>query len=468
MNKIFVQDFNTNDFNCKIYRIDKEESLKYFNTSNKNNVTNKELNLPETEIEHCNYINLSNKIIYSIMKDECIEFLNIYDNKFYEVYNTFFNIADAPIILYYCNKNDPFIVAQTSGYMDFHYVYYVNKKEIIEISPVKVGPEYFLTEMVKTINYANSIINPNLHVNNFKKYLFFGFTMNVGHHLWNEVSALYYFLENKDYYDKIHGIIIGPSDPFNIECILRTKYTNFNIIKFTDIFGSCCRDHYKNLNDIFPVFLNNFFIDKNIKNLLGDNNIISNDIINDNNILEISIDIRTFSRHLINQDTFYTNLIKKMLNDYKNYIIKINFLGYFQTNTNIININTNEECIAQNKIVCSIIQNFNEYKNIIFNNFIGDHFSSIKNNTIKSKLFLATCGTCSSNLLNWIYNVKTLTIGPVEAYDWIVIQYDVLKNYDATCSPKEYTLTNNGLQEPFNIDFDLYYEFFKNKLNELL
>ena len=90
MNKIFVQDFNTNDFNCKIYRIDKEESLKYFNTSNKNNVTNKELNLPETEIEHCNYINLSNKIIYSIIKDECIEFLNVYDNKFYKVYNIFF------------------------------------------------------------------------------------------------------------------------------------------------------------------------------------------------------------------------------------------------------------------------------------------------------------------------------------------------------------------------------------------
>ena len=93
---------------------------------------------------------------------------------------------------------------------------------------------------------------------------------------------------------------------------------------------------------------------------------------------------------------------------------------------------------------------------------------SIKNNTIKSKLFLATCGTCSSNLLNWIYNVKTLTMGPVEAYDWLEIQYEVLKNYDAVCLPKEYTLTNNGLQEPFNIDFDLYYEFFKNKLNELL
>jgi hypothetical protein len=467
MNKTFVQDFNTNDFNCKMYRIDREESLKYFNTSNKNNVTNKELNLPETEVENCNYINLSNKIIYSIIKDECIEFLNVYDNKFYKVYNIFFNTAYAPIILYYCNKNDPFIVAQTSAYMDFHYVYYVNKREIIEISPVKVGPEYFLTEMVKTIKYANSIINPNLHINNFKKYLFFGFTMNVGHHLWNEVSALYYFLENKDYHDKIHGIIIGPSDPFNIEHILKTKYTNFNVMKFTDIFGSCDRDHYKNLNDIFPVFLNNFFIDKNIKNLLGDNNIITNDIIN-NNVLEISIDIRTSRRYLMNQDTFYTNLIKKMLEDYKNHTIKINFLGHFQTNSNIIDINTNEECIAQNKIVCNIIQNFNEYTNIIFNNFIGDHFSSIKNNTIKSKIFLATFGTSASNLLNWIYNVKIIIVGPVEAYDWLVIHHDVLKNYDVICSPKEYTLTNNGLQEPFNIDFDLYYEFFKNKLNELL
>jgi len=467
MNKTFIRDFTTHYDSWKLYTISHDESLKYFNTSNKNNVSDQELNLPKTDIIDCNYINLSNKIIYSIMKDECIKFLNVYDDKFYEVYNIFFNYRDCPVILYYCNKNDPFIIVQTSSYMDFQYVFYLNKKEIIHISKNNSLHEYYFDDIFNTINYATNIINPNSHVNNFKKYLFFGFNMNIGHHLWNEISALYYFLENKDYHNKIDGVIIGPFDSFNIEYILKTKYTHFNVIKFTDIFGICRHNNYKNLNNIFPVCLNNFFIDKKIKNLLGDNNIITNDIIN-NNVLEISIDIRTFRRYLINQDIFYTNLIKKMLEDYKNYTIKINFLGHFQTNTNIIDINTNEECIAQNKIACSIIQNFKECTNIIFTNCIGDHFLSIKNNTIKSKLFLATFGTSASNLLNWIYNVKILAIGPVEAYGWDLIQYDILKNYDGIYSPKEYTLTNNGLQGPFDIDFDLYYEFFKNKLNELL
>ena len=58
------------------------------------------------------------------MKDECIEFLNVYDNKFYKVYNIFFNYRDSPIILHYCNKDDIFIVVQTSFYMDFQYIFY--------------------------------------------------------------------------------------------------------------------------------------------------------------------------------------------------------------------------------------------------------------------------------------------------------------------------------------------------------
>jgi hypothetical protein len=73
-----------------------------------------------------------------------------------------------------------------------------------------------------------------------------------------------------------------------------------------------------------------------------------------------------------------------------------------------------------------------------------------------------------SNLINWSYNVKTIVFGPIEAYDWTFQQYDVLKNYNAIICPKEYILTNNGLQEPFDINFDLYYDFFKNELNNLL
>jgi len=465
MNKSFVKDFINKDDVWKIYKINNDESLKYFNMSNKNNIDEKELNLIKTEINKCNYINLSNKILYSIMHDDCIKFLNVYDNKFYEVYNVFFNYRDCSVILYYCNKDDPFIVVQTSCYMDFEYIVYASQKEFIQISGSNGIGDYYIVDIINTINYVNTNITTILHINNYKKYLFFGFNANVGHHLWNEVSGLYYFLENEDYHNKIEGIIIGPYDFFNMEYILKKKY-NFNVIKFIDIFKHCRHCYYKNLENIFPIFLNNYFIDKNVKNLLEYNNIINDDIINDDNILEFSIDIRTFRRNLINQDIFYTKLINRMLDDYKNYIIKINFLGYFQMNNSIIDTNTNVECIEQNKIVNNIIQNFTENKNIIFKNFIGQSFFSIKNNVIKSKIFIHSFGTSSSNLMNWIYNVKIIVFGPIEAYNWTNI-FDLLKNDYILC-PKEYILTNNGLQNPFDVDFDLYYIFFKNKLNELL
>jgi hypothetical protein len=405
------------------------------------------------------------------MCDDSIKFLNVYDNKWYEVYNVFFNYRDSPIMLYYCNKNDPFIVVQMSVYMDFQYIVKVNKKEFIQISHSTSTGDYYFTDIINTINCVNDNIITILPVNNFKKHLFFGFNCNIGHHLWNEVSALYYFLENKDYHDKIEGIIIGPFDSFNMEYILKKNY-NFNIIKFTDIFIHCRHNYYKNFKIIFPICLNHYFIDKNIKNLLDKNDIIDDiineEIVSDDNILEIAIDIRTFRRQLMNQDIFYTKLIKKMLDDYKNYVIKINFLGCFQTNNNIIDTNTNVEYIDQNKIASSIIQNFSENKNIIFKNVIGQPFFSIKNNTIKSKIYICTFGTSASNLMNWIYNVKLIVFGPVEAYGWTTIQYDILKNDHAMSCPKEYILTNNGLQEPFDVNFDLYYVFFKNKLNELL
>jgi len=63
MNKIFLEDFTFQNINWKIYTINKNESLNFFNKCNKNNIDKKETNLIDTEINNCNYMNLSNKII---------------------------------------------------------------------------------------------------------------------------------------------------------------------------------------------------------------------------------------------------------------------------------------------------------------------------------------------------------------------------------------------------------------------
>jgi hypothetical protein len=79
MDKIFVSDYSYENDIWKMYTLNEDDSLKYFNISNKNNIDEKKLNLLETNSNNCNYMNLSNKILYSIMNNNCIDFLNVYD-----------------------------------------------------------------------------------------------------------------------------------------------------------------------------------------------------------------------------------------------------------------------------------------------------------------------------------------------------------------------------------------------------
>jgi hypothetical protein len=461
MNRIFVENLNINDDGWKLFSVSKEDSLKYFEYSNKNKITLEELNIPDTEVNNCNYINLTNKILYSILNDNEMKILSIIDNTFYEVYNIIFNYKDAPIILYYCNINDPFILVQTSSYMDFEYIIYINNKEITNISKSTSVGDYYLHLIFESLQMENKT---TYNENKFMKHLFFGFNKNTGHHLWNEVSGLYYFLQNKKYHDKIDGIIVGPYDSFNIKTYLKNN-TNFNVIDFNDFFGKCQYNCNINLNNIFPIFLNNFYIDKNVKNII--NPIIVQENNETNNILEISIDIRATRRYLINQDIFYTHLIKNLIDNYNNYLIKINILGCFETNVNYIT-SDNIEYIEQNKIANNIIQNFNKNENVIFENFIGKNFSSIVTGTIKSKLFIASFGTSASNLINWIYNTRHIIFGPLEAYNWLTIYYDILKNFDVIALPKECITLSNRLQEPFDVDYVLFNTFLNKNINDIL
>lgn len=48
------------------------------------------------------------------------------------------------------------------------------------------------------------------------------------------------------------------------------------------------------------------------------------------------------------------------------------------------------------------------------------------------------------------------------------IQYNILQNYDVILTPIEYITFSNGLCSWFDVDFDLYYDFFKQELNKVL
>ena len=460
MNKTFITDVYINNSLWKIYILNEKDSYEYYNLSNKKNLNEDNLNLCKSEIINCNFINLSNKISYSNI-DNSPSFLDIYDRKFYNVYNTFINYQknEASIIFYYCNIEDPFIIIQLTPYMEFTFMLYINKKEIIKM-PISecYNLDHYFPRIIHHLNFVNNeIFHP---ITLFKKYLFFGFVDHIGHHLWNEVSGLYNFLKNQKYHDKIDGIILGSYDPFNVKKYLKNNF-NFKLIKFNDLFGPLKNNSNINLTNIYPVVLNHFYIDKNVKNMFEP--IIQKNNNKKNNILELSIDLRVHNRYLINQDIFYTKLLKKILNNFSNYKIKINLLGCFQTIMYNINKNKNQEYIKQNIIANKIIKNFKKKSNIKFLNLIGESFFNIKKNTIKSKLFIACFGTTFSNLNNWIYNSKIMVFGPKKAYDWTPIQFDVLKNFNAIIFPKKYIISKKDIHGLFNVKFDLFYKFFRSK-----
>lgn len=401
----------------------------------------------------------SNKIIYSIIKEtEKIKFLDIRDNQYYEIYNVDVKLIDAPIVYFFCNVDNPFIIVQSTSYTDFFFNIFLRDKIILETSCSTAGNSEQLHYVLNKLNF-NKIYKSIILK---KKCLFFGFNENVGHHIWNEISGLYFFLENKEYHDKINGIVIGKYDYFNIEEYLRNNYS-FHISKYienTEI-------------EVFPLFVNHFYIHKDVKYLI-DKSFNKDKVYFKNikdNVIEICIGLRINRRVLFRQSIFYTKFIENIIKNYSNYKIKIYFTGIFSTHSNVIS-NDNFELVDGNRIFNNILENIknrsllNEKLELI--NLIGYSFDNIKDILKNVVLMIGIMGTSIPNLLNWIYNKKYIVFGPKECYVWNTIQFDVLHNDNCIYTPVEYVTNTNGLQGFFNVDINLFSDFFIKELNKLL
>lgn len=452
---IYNKNIINNNIKWNIYSILLEESLNYFknNDINKNKIIHNDL---IECIPNCNYMNLSNLIVYDNIIKPKLQFLNYLDNIFYDVYKIIYLYLDAPIIIYFCNINNPFCLVQISNYMDFAYIIYLNEKKIIEISHSTCGHQYYLDSI---LNFIATSFYKNIKNNICNKYIYTCFNNNIGHHLWNELSGLFYFLDENKYHNLIDGIVIGPYDYFNIEAILLKKY-NFKILKFNNLYNS---NNYIELLDV-PLFINSFYINNKIQNLLFDFLEFNNSTINVTKTIELIFEFRTLRRCLISQDTFYNFIINKLLLDDNliNYNFVINLCGIFSTNCFKCDEN-NKDYIEQTKIVNNII-NKNKNNRIIFNNLIGKDFHYISNCVKNSNMSILQMGTSISNLLNWTLRIKCIAIGPIEAYNWTTIQFTVLKNFECIYLPIEYITESNGLQGNFNINYDLFYSFYINEL----
>jgi hypothetical protein len=313
--------------------------------------------------------------------------------------------------------------------MEIYYIGYINHKLLIQINHSETRADLQLPLIEKYLLFITELSNDNNNLL-YQQFIFFGFINNIGHHLWNELSGLNIFLQQKsDIYEKIDGICIGKYDFFNMETFLKNNY-NFKITKYENAYASPLR--------IYPIFVNSFIIDKNITYII--NKIIDFDYIQkDLNTLEIALDIRTCSRKLLNIFPLYVNIINAIYNRYNyKYKIKIYFLGRFSTYINNINKNTDVEFIEQNTLVCDIIQKVNN-DNIIFENLIGEHFSLSFKRVMNVDLNICIEGTSISNLMNWIYKKKAIGLSHTYYYKLVEdIQYNCLKNFDMILPPIEY------------------------------
>jgi hypothetical protein len=351
--------------------------------------------------------------------------------------------------------------------MDFFYFGDYNSKKIVEISHSTAGHEWYNDTVINLLkmdipikkidfyNICNNIKNYN------QKYIYYGFNNNPGHHLWNELSGLYYFLKNNDFHDKINGIIIGPYDFFNIKEYLIKNYNKFKIIDFENVNGKVFYNCNYVLNN-FPCFLNSHYIDENIDELFNIKKNENKEI--KNKEIELTFDIKTNRRVLINSNIFYENIINDLLNDFKDYNFKINFCGCFSNKCYNIDKNSNEEYLNQIKLINEIISKISNSR-VIFKILIGENIIEIFNEIINTNLCLLNMGTSPSNLLNWIFRNKCISIGTRESYNWTEIQYITLKNFDCIYSPIEYIKSSiNGLQGEFELEYSLFYDFFKKEL----
>ena len=248
-------------------------------------------------------------------------------------------------------------------------------------------------------------------------------------------------------FNKIDGICIGPYDHFNMKDYLKQNY-NFKIIMYNS-------NNIKSLF-IFPIFLNSFILDKNIPEIF--NKIINYKIVpKDINILEFGLDIRTCSRKLLNMFPLYVNIINYIYDKYNSkYKIKIYFLGRFSTNTNTIKCENDVEYIEQNNLVLQIMNKVNN-NDILFENLLGQHFSSIFNKTMNTIFNICIAGTSITNLMWLVYHKKSVCLSCrsmyVLAYDFI----NVLQNYNVIFPPIEYITDSDNLN--FFVDGSKFLQF---------
>ena len=388
-------------------------------------------------------INITSQVIYDSLLRTEKGFLCIDDNKYYSPFLIkYCFVTDSPFIFYVCKKEEPFIIIQLSVYATFHWYYNV-KTETYLRNDARSGEEHY-TNMIKgplkrlLKNLETKVPSPLNHITIKNKYFYFGFILNIGHQLWNELSGLLYLIDNEELLKNISKIIIGPVDFFGMEKVLKDKNIN------TEVWNG----NRESLVDHIPIKTHGSYIPNDITKLF---NIPKKD--KNKNEIVLTIDIRSYRRALDDQGKWYSYLINKVHKTFPDKKIKLNICG------NFVSLHKGAqpdmtEIKEQQDITAKIIYNLYRDSDIQINNLIGSNILVCFEEARNSDLCLATLGTSISNLSNWIFKNKVIFTGPTSCYGWQDIQYDIMNNKEGIYAPIEYMISEPDNR---NISYNLKY-----------
>jgi hypothetical protein len=336
-------------------------------------------------------------------------------------------------ILFNCGH---FIACQDSVYADFYFILYPNDKKVLQISQSSVAnlerilSAYLNPQLEWSLSSTNLNLEPRI-------YLFLGFSHNLGHTLWNELSGLYYtlisdaFIHNKHLFQRI---VIGPYDFFDYTSIVRRMIGDHGIpiIKIQHIYELSPVLHSE-INDqrtILPLYVGCYRIPLDIKSVLGFDCIQHLPLLPNRNDVIMTIGIRTNNKCLLDTVEFYTTIIQTVDEWLKTYnkTLTIKITGEFTS------FCVSESGIPEIGAQSDIFQQIQKrLPNIEIESFIGFPLEEILKKVGYSDIMIAPIGTSVPNLANWIFRSDLIWLSSPQNLHWVpVIQFEANNNYNLT------------------------------------
>lgn len=366
------------------------------------------------------------------------------------------------------NIEDPFFVVMGNGssHMVLHtqilFIYYFKKSKLFTLKRL-----YHLEHDNKTIsmNILNYIYKNNILTNN-KITGMFGFSPNIAHSYWNDLSG-FKFLVDMDLIKCYDDIIIGGFDYYNIYDYLIKN--NYNVRKEYNL---------KNIgiNNNFLVKFNDYFMYEDLKNFTIENNVFNNkkEIERINYVKKkyfpiITFNLRGVYRNLYEQEDKISNIINNLLLIYPNMFII--FDGF------VINKNVNLTDFKSEGITSNLNTMSDSYKNIV-NEIISKintkNYKSLIGVTLEEELSWLNISTyglmqmaAGSFNYTWTMNKKCLYVGRNHCVnDSILIHtyHDFIfrenRNFTTYINPNIIDFnTYEHLNKQFNLDWRIIFYF---------